>query len=87
MCAVQTAMGQSGGNSRNCPIDDSHCSQWAKKYLDLCLCATKDKVSFALGLISVISWGVAEIPQIITNYKMKSAEGLSILFLTTWIVG
>ncbi|XP_016505560.1 vacuolar lysine transporter YPQ1 isoform X2 [Nicotiana tabacum] len=44
-------------------------------------------VSLALGLISVVSWGVAEIPQIITNYKQKSTEGLSLFFLFAWIVG
>ncbi|KAM7529925.1 hypothetical protein LguiB_033335 [Lonicera macranthoides] len=69
-----------------CPIDQ-HCWQWARKYLKYCLCSTKDGVSLTLGLISVLSWGVAEIPQIITNYKDKSAEGLSIAFLMTWVVG
>lgn len=52
-----------------------------------CLCSTKDGISLTLGLVSVLSWGVAEIPQIITSYKEKSAEGLSIAFLMTWIVG
>jgi uncharacterized protein with PQ loop repeat len=27
------------------------------------------------------------VPQIITNYKHKSTEGLSLAFLMTWIVG
>lgn len=47
----------------------------------------KDGVSLTLGVISVLSWGVAEIPQIITNYKKKSTEGLSLAFLLTWIIG
>ncbi|KAL5994892.1 hypothetical protein ACLOJK_024949 [Asimina triloba] len=47
----------------------------------------KDEVSLILGLVSVISWGVAEVPQIITNCRQKSAEGLSIAFLMTWVVG
>ncbi|EPS72867.1 hypothetical protein M569_01891, partial [Genlisea aurea] len=47
----------------------------------------KDDLSLALGLISVLGWGVAEVPQIITNFKTKSAEGLSIVFLVTWILG
>ncbi|KAM7259779.1 hypothetical protein ACFE04_015520 [Oxalis oulophora] len=34
-----------------------------------------------------MSWFVAEIPQIITNFKDKSAQGLSISFLSTWIIG
>lgn len=76
------------GSSRApvCPREE-HCSEWAKQYLKYCLCNMKDGVSLALGLVSVISWGVAEIPQIITNYRTKSTEGLSIAFLMTWIAG
>ncbi|XP_059669540.1 uncharacterized protein LOC132314735 [Cornus florida] len=69
-----------------CPMDQ-HCLQWAREYMNYCLCGVKDRVSLALGLISVISWGVAEVPQIVTNYKKKSTEGLSVAFLMTWIVG
>lgn len=47
----------------------------------------RDGLSLSLGIISVISWGVAEIPQIMTNYSEKSTEGLSITFLTTWMIG
>ncbi|KAG7531652.1 PQ-loop repeat [Arabidopsis thaliana x Arabidopsis arenosa] len=47
----------------------------------------RDGLSLSLGVISVISWGVAEIPQIMTNYSEKSTEGLSIAFLTTWMIG
>ncbi|KAK2970851.1 hypothetical protein RJ640_016647 [Escallonia rubra] len=81
------AMGFFANSAAMCPKDHQHCSQWAQKYMDYCLCGTKDGVSLGLGLISVISWGVAEIPQIITNYKENSAEGLSIAFLMTWILG
>ncbi|XP_010508772.1 PREDICTED: uncharacterized protein LOC104785289 [Camelina sativa] len=47
----------------------------------------REGLSLSLGVISVISWGVAEIPQIMTNYSEKSTEGLSLAFLTTWIIG
>ncbi|GMJ08064.1 hypothetical protein HRI_004475600 [Hibiscus trionum] len=63
------------------------CWKWAKVYLNDCICSRRDEVSFSLGLVSVLSWGVAEIPQIITNYKEKSVEGLSLGFLITWIIG
>ena len=52
-----------------------------------CLCSVKDGISLSLGFVSVVSWTVAEVPQIITNYKQKSAEGLSMTFLITWIIG
>uniref|UniRef100_A0A6N2K038 PQ-loop repeat-containing protein n=1 Tax=Salix viminalis TaxID=40686 RepID=A0A6N2K038_SALVM len=69
------------------PICPHHCSQWARVYMKYCLCSVKDGVSLTLGMISVLSWGVAEVPQIVTNYKKKSTEGLSLAFLLTWIIG
>ncbi|MCL7027095.1 hypothetical protein MKW94_026163 [Papaver nudicaule] len=74
------------GSLPNCP-NKLHCSKWVREKMKYCLCSTKDTVSLSLGMLSVISWGVAEIPQIITNYKEKSTEGLSLAFLMTWIVG
>lgn len=47
----------------------------------------RDGVALTLGVVSVVSWGVAEVPQIVSNYREKSTEGLSIAFLATWIVG
>ncbi|XP_045787464.1 uncharacterized protein LOC123882866 [Trifolium pratense] len=44
-------------------------------------------VSVTLGVISVIVWMIAEIPQLITNYREKSARGLSVAFMLTWIIG
>ncbi|XP_010525450.1 PREDICTED: uncharacterized protein LOC104803245 [Tarenaya hassleriana] len=71
-------------SSPSCP---RHCSRWARESMKYCLCSVRDGLSLSLGFISVISWGVAEIPQIITNYREKSTEGLSIAFLTTWMLG
>ncbi|KAI3746844.1 hypothetical protein L6452_09286 [Arctium lappa] len=69
-----------------CPTHQP-CSQWARNYMKYCLCSRKDWISLILGIISVVSWGVAEVPQIITNFKEKSSEGLAIGFLMTWILG
>lgn len=60
---------------------------WVDKYFEDCLCNGKDKLSFASGLVSLVSWGVAEIPQIITNFRTKSSHGVSLLFLLTWVIG
>ncbi|KAK1408521.1 hypothetical protein QVD17_40366 [Tagetes erecta] len=80
------AMGILRSNMPMCPADQ-HCSQWARSYMKYCLCSRKDWISLILGVISVISWGVAEVPQIITSYKEKSSEGLALGFLLTWILG
>ncbi|XP_047977380.1 uncharacterized protein LOC125219449 [Salvia hispanica] len=60
---------------------------WVDTYFKDCLCNIRDEISFGFGLISLICWGVAEIPQIITNFRTKSGHGISIFFLLTWILG
>ncbi|KAG9459214.1 hypothetical protein H6P81_003722 [Aristolochia fimbriata] len=77
-------MGLFGGSSPVCPRS---CSEWVRVHMKYCLCSVKDGTSLTLGMISVLSWGVAEVPQIITAYKEKSTEGLSVAFLATWIIG
>ncbi|KAL8993886.1 MAG: hypothetical protein Q9169_006005, partial [Polycauliona sp. 2 TL-2023] len=44
-------------------------------------------LSTALGILSIISWLFAQLPQVIKNYKLKSASGLSIYFLAEWLLG
>ncbi|KAK9156525.1 hypothetical protein Scep_003099 [Stephania cephalantha] len=75
------------GKSLHVCLNDGHCWEWARTYMKYCLCSVKDGVSLGLGLVSVLSWAVAEVPQIVTNYKHKSTEGLSFAFLVTWLVG
>ncbi|CAH9147228.1 unnamed protein product [Cuscuta epithymum] len=71
-----------------CEMESRGCSVWwVEKYFKDCLCNLSDEISFALGLISLVCWGLAEIPQLITNFTNKSASGLSLSFLFTWIVG
>ncbi|KAA8537676.1 hypothetical protein F0562_027334 [Nyssa sinensis] len=70
-----------------CPKEKKSCARWVEEYFNDCLCNLNDGVSFSLGLASLICWGVAEIPQIITNFKNKSGHGVSLAFIFTWIVG
>ncbi|MBW0527812.1 hypothetical protein O181_067527 [Austropuccinia psidii MF-1] len=39
------------------------------------------------GNLSQLFWLIAQIPQILKNYKTKSIEGLSFYFLLNWILG
>ncbi|XP_062102325.1 probable vacuolar amino acid transporter YPQ1 isoform X2 [Humulus lupulus] len=70
-----------------CVKEKKPCVRWVEKYFKDCLCDFKDDLSFGFGLISLVCWGVAEIPQIITNFKTKSSHGVSLAFLLTWIAG
>ncbi|GLJ24499.1 hypothetical protein SUGI_0468050 [Cryptomeria japonica] len=63
------------------------CLWWVEKYLKDCVCGVKDYVSVGLGLIGLLSWAVAEVPQILTNFKNGSTEGVSLGFIMTWVVG
>ncbi|KAL2504131.1 PQ-loop repeat family protein/transmembrane family protein [Abeliophyllum distichum] len=70
-----------------CPKEEKPCIRWIEKYLKDCLCNLKDEISFGFGIASLICWAVAEIPQIITNFRNKSADGVSFAFICTWIAG
>lgn len=44
-------------------------------------------ISTALGIFSIIAWLFAQLPQIYKNYTLQSASGLSVYFLTEWLLG
>ncbi|KAI1479767.1 hypothetical protein K445DRAFT_322072 [Daldinia sp. EC12] len=44
-------------------------------------------LSGIFGSISLTAWICLLLPQLITNYKAKSAEGLSMIFLAVWLFG
>ena len=70
-----------------CMKEKKPCIGWVDNYFGDCLCNLRDEFSFGFGLISLVCWGVAEIPQIITNFRTKSSHGVSLAFLLTWIAG
>ncbi|KAL8894544.1 MAG: hypothetical protein Q9207_008480 [Kuettlingeria erythrocarpa] len=52
-----------------------------------CLPTPLALVSTTLGILSIVSWLFAQLPQIIKNHKLKSASGLSVYFLAEWFLG
>lgn len=44
-------------------------------------------ISSSLSILSLSSWVWAQLPQIYCNYRNKSAEGISPLFLLLWFMG
>ncbi|CAM6117924.1 unnamed protein product [Calypogeia fissa] len=69
-----------------CPADQT-CSRWALSYFFDCLCNERDLISFILGITSIICWAVAEIPQILLNWRSGNVEGVSLAFIFTWMIG
>lgn len=52
-----------------------------------CECRTRDWYGFVVGLCSIVCWLVAQAPQLVENYKTKSADALSPFFLAEWLLG
>ncbi|XP_021718524.1 uncharacterized protein LOC110686220 isoform X2 [Chenopodium quinoa] len=79
--------GASSNRAIYCWKEKKPCSRWVQKYFKDCLCNVRDDLSFGFGIISLIAWAVAEVPQIITNFRTKSSHGVSLLFLIGWFLG
>lgn len=73
--------------SSACSTKKKECVRWVQRYFKDCICDLSSEISFGLGLVSLFCWGIAEIPQIITNFKTKSAHGVSLALLLTWVIG
>ena len=72
----------------DCPTDCSFPNwRWTQHLFGDCVCSAPDAVSFVLGLLSVVAWGIAEIPQIIANFRNSKSEGVSFAFIATWLTG
>ena len=70
-----------------------HCTPTTSFLSDLsaqfgvCIPTPLAAISSLLGTFSIISWLFAQMPQIFKNYHIKSTAGLSIFFLTEWLLG
>lgn len=60
---------------------------WLSIRSQTCVPTPLSFISTALGTLSIVSWLFAQMPQIYKNYKIQSTAGLSIFFLTEWLLG
>ena len=76
------------GLPTDCPADCEFAAwRWTQRWFGDCVCTSRDAASFTLGLVSVFAWGVAELPQIVTNFRNGTSEGVSFAFVATWLTG
>ena len=68
-----------------CPADCGW--RWTQTWFGDCACGDRDRLSFALGLASILAWGTAELPQIYANFRNGRSEGISLAFIVTWLTG
>ncbi|KAK2852136.1 hypothetical protein FQN49_005335 [Arthroderma sp. PD_2] len=51
-----------------------------------CLPTPLALISSTLGMLSIVSWLFAQLPQIYKNYRIKSTAGLSVFFIVEWLL-
>ncbi|GBB86543.1 hypothetical protein RclHR1_12970006 [Rhizophagus clarus] len=61
--------------------------QWIHTIFGSCIYDNQEAASVILGYLTIACWLNAQLPQLITNYKNKSVEGLSLPFLVNWLLG
>ena len=52
-----------------------------------CLPSYLALASTIAGLLSIVSWLFAQMPQIYKNHRRRSVDGLSLGFLAMWLAG
>nr|CAB3266304.1 lysosomal amino acid transporter 1 homolog [Phallusia mammillata] len=61
---------------------------WVHEIFDECIYNVKEEIGFIFGLISILCWICASLPQLYENYKKgKVDEALSFWFLLMWLLG
>ncbi|VVT46090.1 uncharacterized protein SAPINGB_P001041 [Magnusiomyces paraingens] len=74
----------------HCPLTDKTGTplvQWIARYTGSCVYGTESTLSWVFGYISLICWLGAQLPQIVTNYRNGSVEGLSLGLVFNWFLG
>eukprot|EP00761_Pharyngomonas_kirbyi_P008399 gb/GECH01008410.1/.p1 GENE.gb/GECH01008410.1/~~gb/GECH01008410.1/.p1 ORF type:complete len:364 (+),score=80.21 gb/GECH01008410.1/:1-1092(+) len=67
--------------------DKGNYTKWIATIFGECVYTPREKASFYIGLSSILCWLVAQVPQLIQNYRKQSATALSVLFLVEWLCG
>ncbi|KAI8922690.1 PQ loop repeat-domain-containing protein [Entophlyctis helioformis] len=49
--------------------------------------SVNDIASACLGYLSITAWLFAQFPQLLKNWRNKTAESLSVAFLANWLLG
>uniref|UniRef100_A0A1D1YJG6 Vacuolar integral membrane protein YDR352W n=1 Tax=Anthurium amnicola TaxID=1678845 RepID=A0A1D1YJG6_9ARAE len=73
--------------SDGCNSDGIAHIQWINTIFGSCISDNQEAFSVILGYLTLVCWLNAQLPQLITNYRNKSVEGLSLPFLLNWLLG
>src|SRR4051812_28718470 len=81
-----TLLSFAGGLPAHCAPTSSVLTD-VSAYFGTCIPTPLAALSTLLGTLSIVSWLFAQMPQIFKNYQIKSTAGLSIFFLSEWLLG
>ncbi|KAL0090617.1 PQ loop repeat-domain-containing protein [Phycomyces blakesleeanus] len=72
-----------------CPIssDGLEAIQWINTIFGECVYGWQECASLMFGYLSILAWLNAQMPQVIKNYRLGTAESLSFTFLVVWLIG
>lgn len=71
-----------------CPSLDGYPHvQWIGTYFGDCVQTPLEKLSFGLGMLSIVFYLSAFMPQFIHNFKRRSIHGLSFIMIVIWACG
>lgn len=72
----------------DCPLTKNglHYVKWALK-LGECIYTKREQASLIIGLIAILCYAVAQLPQMYKNQKLKRLPGLSPLFIMMCLLG
>ena len=70
----------------HCTPTNAFLTQFSTNF-QTCVPTTLAFISILLGCLSIFAWLCAQLPQVYKNYTLKSASGLSIIFLAEWMLG
>ena len=67
--------------------DGHHFSRFIAYVFHQCYYTPIELTSFILGLLNIVCWLVAQVPQVIQNFVIKDGGALSTGFMVMWLVG
>ncbi|ORY98517.1 PQ loop repeat-domain-containing protein [Syncephalastrum racemosum] len=61
--------------------------QWIYIFFGQCVSDWQECLSLCLGYLSILCWLNAQMPQVLKNYRLQTADSLSFTFLVVWLTG
>jgi len=68
-------------------VDDRPFVKWIAFIFHQCYYSPTEVTSFILGLLNILLWLIAQVPQVIKNFIIKDGGAISLGFMVLWLIG